>query len=69
LPEPVPGSKHRYKYRLYFGRNGLRIVGYDNERGKGGHRHIDGSELPYDFTTVDQLLDDFFDEVERRMRP
>jgi Family of unknown function (DUF6516) len=69
LPEPVPGSSHRFKYRLYFGHNGLRIVGFDNERGKGDHSHLDGSELPYVFTTVDQLLDDFFDEIERRMQP
>ena len=69
LPEPVRGSTHRYKYRLYFGRDGLRIVGFDNERGKGDHCHLDGSEKPYAFTTVDQLLDDFFGEIERRVQP
>ena len=69
LPEPVPGSNHRFKYRLYFGRGGIRIVGFDNERGKGDHCHFDGSEKPYSFTTVDQLLDDFFGEIERRLLP
>jgi hypothetical protein len=39
VPEPVAGSGHPYKYRLYFGRSGVRLVGYDNERGKGDHRH------------------------------
>lgn len=68
LPKPVSGSIHRFKYRLYFGRDGARIVGFDNERGKGDHCHIDGLEKSYAFTTVDQLLDDFFGEIERRLQ-
>jgi hypothetical protein len=40
LPEPLPPSKHRYKYRLYYGAAGISRVRYDNERGKGDHRHI-----------------------------
>jgi hypothetical protein len=44
VPEPVPGSAHLFKYRLFYGRNGNRIVGFDNERGKGGslppRRHL-----------------------------
>ena len=32
---------------------------YDNERGKGDHRHVGEKEGGYDFTTIDQLLDDF----------
>ena len=47
LPEPVPGCIHNYKYRLYYGKEGERIVGYDNERGKGDHKHINGVEHPY----------------------
>jgi Family of unknown function (DUF6516) len=69
LPHPVPGSSHLFKYRLYFGRKGKRIVGFDNERGKGDHCHLDGLEMPYVFSTVDKLLDDFFDEIERRQKP
>lgn len=34
VPIPVKGSVHPYKYRLFWGRHGRRIVGYDNERGK-----------------------------------
>jgi predicted transcriptional regulator len=30
-------------------------VGFDNERGKGDHCHMDGKELPYKFTSVGQL--------------
>jgi|ERR1700677_314938 hypothetical protein len=66
LPQPVAGSRHLYKYRLYYGRGGVRIVGYDNERPKGDHRHLDGKESPYLFTSVDQLVSDFLAEVRAR---
>jgi hypothetical protein len=46
VPKPVPGCNHPYKYRLFYGRPGKRIVGYDNERPKGDHRHMDGQEDP-----------------------
>lgn len=68
MPEPVLVSSHIYKYRLYFGRNGQRIVAFDNERGKGDHYHIDGVERPYQFTNVEQLISDFLEEVARRMK-
>ena len=59
LPEPLPPSIHPYKYRLFFGAGDVSRVRYDNERGKGDHRHIGEKEEDYTFTTVDQLLDDF----------
>lgn len=59
-PEPVPPSEHRFKYSLYYGLNGTRIVGFDNERGKGDHFHLCGNEFPYEFTTLEQLLRDFY---------
>lgn len=65
VPEPVAGSRHSYKYRLYFGRAGRRIVGYDNERRKGDHRHLDGREEPYVFIDVETLVRDFLAEVSR----
>lgn len=65
VPEPVPGSTHGYKYRLFFGRPGERLVGYDNERSKGDHRHIDGREEPYAFTDVETLVRDFFWDIAR----
>ena len=67
VPEPVAGSKHSFKYSLFYGYPGQRIVGYDNERGKGDHRHLDGREEPYDFSTVEVLVSDFLSDV-RRMR-
>jgi hypothetical protein len=65
LPEPVPPSRHNYKYRLYYGAAGVCRVRYDNERGKGDHRHVGEAELDYVFTSVEQLLKDFQSDVER----
>ena len=59
LSEPLSPSTHRYKYRLYYGAEGDSRVRYDNERGKGDHRHIGEGEEDYAFTTIGQLLDDF----------
>ncbi|MGU9756090.1 toxin-antitoxin system TumE family protein [Serratia marcescens] len=36
---------------------------YDNEAGKGDHKHIDGKEEPLNFTTIEALLDSFWREV------
>ena len=63
VPEPVPPTDHSFKYRLFYGRTGERIVGYDNERGKGDHRHYGGTEEPYAFSTLERLLDDFERDV------
>jgi uncharacterized protein DUF6516 len=57
-----------FKYRLYFGKGGRRFVGYDNERGKGDHRHILDRELPYRFTSPDRLIADFLADVEDARR-
>ncbi len=70
VPEPVPCSTHLFKYRLFYGKDGRRIVGFDNERGKGDHRHLDGAKHPYSFTTTDTLLSDFRKEIiKRRQKP
>jgi hypothetical protein len=52
VPSPVPPSVHGLKYSLFYGRPGVREVGYDNERGKGDHRHIQGVETDYKFSTI-----------------
>lgn len=67
VPMPVPPSIHRLKYSLFYGRPGVREVGYDNERGKGDHRHFQGVETAYRFTTVEKLMTDFWFDV-RRLR-
>jgi hypothetical protein len=53
------------KYSLFYGRAGVREVGYDNERGKGDHRHFQGVETVYVFNTVEQLMVDFWSDVGR----
>ena len=65
VPSPVPPAEHRLKYSCVYIVNGQRIVGYDNERGKGDHRHIRGVETPYTFLTLQRLLDDFTSDVEK----
>jgi len=65
LLEPLLPSLHNFKYRLFFGKPGETRVRYDNERGKGDHRHVGDMELPYEFKSVEQLLDDFARDVER----
>lgn len=64
VPEPSRPCVHRYKYRLFYGLPGSERVRYDNERGKGDHRHVAGIEVPYNFTSIDQLLDDFERDVD-----
>lgn len=59
LPHATPDRPHRLKYRLYFGRNGVCLVRYDNESGKGDHRHIKGRETSYVFASVEKLRKDF----------
>jgi hypothetical protein len=66
VPAPVPGSHHPYKYRLFYGYPGRRVVGYDNESGKGDHRHLEGKEDAYRFVSVDKLVDDFLAAVNQR---
>jgi len=68
VPTPVPPSDHDFKYSLFFGRKGERIVGYDNERGKGDHKHIRGREYSYTFVSVRQLIDDFIADVKGQER-
>ena len=65
LRQPLPPCAHRYKYRMYFGLNGVSRVRYDNERGKGDHRHIGSEEFEYTFTSLEKLLEDFKADVER----
>ncbi|SFM54481.1 toxin-antitoxin system TumE family protein [Methylobacterium pseudosasicola] len=64
VPKPVPPTEHGFKYRLVYVVNGVRVIGFDNERGKGDHRHDQDAEAPYRFVGVDQLLADFVEAVE-----
>lgn len=64
LPRPTPPSEHPYKYRLAYIVDNRRVIGYDNEPGKGDHKHIGNRELPYMFINPDQLIADFLADVE-----
>jgi len=59
VTEPVWPCSHPYKYRLFFGKPGDAWVRYDNERGKGDHKHVGGVEHAYHFESLDKLLSDF----------
>lgn len=67
LPQADEKRPHGLKYRLYYGQGGRRLVCYDNERGKGDHRHVREIETPYRFETVSRLVEDFLADV-RRLR-
>lgn len=65
VPKPVAGSAHAFKYRLAYVVRGECILRYDNEAGKGDHRHVDGKESRYAFTSPDQLIADFQRDIAR----
>ncbi len=65
LPKPTVGSLHEFKYRLAYVVRGECVLRYDNETGKGDHRHFDGKESAYVFTTPEQLIADFQHDIER----
>lgn len=64
VPRAIHPCTHPFKYRLYFGAGGVCRVRYDNEQGKGDHRHAGESEEPYRFESLEQLLADFQRDVE-----
>lgn len=64
VPQPVPPSTHAFKYCAAYSLGGVRLVGFDNERGKGDHCHVGGRELAYAFVSVEQLVEDFIAAVE-----
>lgn len=66
LPTKTTERPHGLKYRLYYGDAlGNCIVRYDNEAGKGDHKHIGDKEEDYQFITVEQLIIDFLADIDR----
>jgi Family of unknown function (DUF6516) len=65
VPKPVAGSTHRFKYRLAYVVRDVCVLSYDNEVGKGDHRHYGDKESIYKFTTPDQLVADFQRDIAR----
>jgi len=65
VPGPVAPSTHLFRYRLAYVVEERCVLRYDNERGKGDHRHTEATEKPYAFSTPDQLMADFEADVAR----
>ncbi|MGB9498245.1 MAG: DUF6516 family protein [Dissulfuribacterales bacterium] len=64
LSSPLSKSQHSFKYRLALVVEGDCVLRYDNEPGKGDHKHIGEDEIPYIFTTPETLLKDFWNDVD-----
>ena len=64
LSSPLSGSRHGFKYRLALVVDGNCVLRYDNEAGKGDHKHIGEGEVPYVFTSPKGLIDDFWNDVD-----
>lgn len=63
LPAISPERPHGLKYSLFYGMPGKRIIGYDNECGKGDHRHIGRREEAYLFVSIEKLVADFMADI------
>ena len=68
LTSSVPGSSHQFKYRLAFVLRGECVLRYDNEAGKGDHRHVRSKESKYVFESPEKLIQDFLREARRMYR-
>ena len=65
LPRQAPGSTHPYKYRLAFVIGDACVLRFDNEAGKGDHRHVRGRETPYRFVSLAKLRRDFESDIRK----
>ena len=65
VPEPVAGSAHEFKYRLAYVVDGVCVVRYDNEAGKGDHRHFGAKASNYTFQTPEKLVADVERDIAR----
>jgi hypothetical protein len=65
LPRPLPGSRHGFKYRLALVVEGECVLRYDNEAGKGDHKHERDKEIPFEFTTPAALIENFWADIDK----
>lgn len=68
VPKPVPASQHSFKYSLALVIDGVCIMRYDNEAGKGDHKHLGDVEVPYNFESIDKLISDFTADMRRYLK-
>jgi len=64
LPATSADRPHGIKYRLWAGRGGITLVRYDNEAGKGDHKHMGATEMPYVWQGLEHLVAEFIADVE-----
>lgn len=65
VPVALAGSVHLFKYRLVLVVDGQCVLRYDNEAGKGDHKHVGVDEVFYRFTTPMKLVEDFQRDIQR----
>ena len=65
VPRALRGSRHRFKYRMAFVVNEVCVLRFDNETGKGDHKHVGEAEVAYVFVSLAQLVTDFWGEIDR----
>ncbi len=68
VPALVRGSAHEFRYRLALVVDGKCVLRYDNEAGKGDHKHAGDAEQRYRFKDAEQLLVDFWADVDEVLR-
>jgi Family of unknown function (DUF6516) len=68
LSAASPGSRHRFKYRLAYVVENSCVIRFDNEAGKGDHKHVGAKEAAYTFVDLKTLRADFFTEIRKRSR-
>jgi hypothetical protein len=68
LPKPLPDSRHAFKYRMSYIANQRCVLRFDNEAGKGDHKHLDEIEAPYIFSDLETLQADFWAAVNKRRK-
>jgi len=61
----IHGSTHDYKYRLAYVVDEVCVLRFDNEAGKGDHVHCGSTEGSYHFVSIDGLLADFSQYIQR----
>jgi len=68
-PRPNPERPHGFKFWLHYeSADGRSVVRYDNETGKGDHRHVGGREERYHFRGVEVRVEDFLADIDRSRR-
>ena len=65
VPATVRNSDHGFRYRLAHVVDSVCVVRYDNEAGKGDHRHVGETEGAYRFSTPERLMADFQSDIAR----